>query len=1030
MVACPACGKELSGDFLFCPFCGAAVTGASSASVHEQRKVVTVLFCDVTGSTALGERLDPESLRRVMARYFEVMKQSIERHGGTVEKFIGDAVMAVFGVPVSHEDDALRAVRAAWDMREALADLNDELIRDYGTRLDARIGVNTGEVVTGTEERLATGDAVNVAARLEQAAPPGEVLLGEQTLRLLLDAVDVEELPPLEVKGKREPLSTFRLVAIRPDAEATDRRLDAPMVGRARELERLRGAYSQAVGDRSCQLFTILGVAGVGKSRLAFEFLSSLDESSTVRGRCLSYGEGITYWPVVEVVKQLEPRLPDLVDDSLALSLLRSLLGDEEESSSTEEIARAVRKLLEAAAQEAPLVCVFDDIHWGEGAFLDLIEHIADLSRDAPILLLCMARPELLDRRPGWAGGKLNATTVLLEPLDAGDTDLLVDELLAGEAIDENLRAGIREAAEGNPFFCEQIVALVQASGDTDVVVPPTIQALLAARLDQLDPSEREVLERGAIEGRVFHRGAVQALAPAATQVGGGLTSLVRKELVRPTRAQVPGEDAYRFRHLLIRDATYDALPKAVRAALHERFSDWLEEHGTELVELDEILAYHLEQAHRYLAELGPLDDHARELASRASRRLVRSGRRAFDRGDMRAAAGLLTRAGALLSRGEPDSPAVRAMLASALIQIGELDRADEMLVEVIDAASAAQDAPTEARARLELIVLRLQTAPELDDRDALSEVELVVETFERLGDEEGLAMALQNVGKLHMWLGRCEEGAAVLERALGHARAAGSRIQEIYCLMWLGLALVSGPRPADEAIRRCEEICTAEPGSAAEATVRTSMGLLEAGRGQFERAQAACTAGRGLMRELGLTLDWAGSTMFVGRAHRVAGDFVKSERVLREGYDELRRIGETGYLSTVAGELGLTLALMGRLDEAQRFSEESEAAAGRWDIESQALWRDARARVLAERGDNEQAERLARESVALSRPTDFALTRVDSLDTLAHVLGVSGRSDEAVAVLEESLELLERKGYLVLVERTRSRVAGLRAAS
>jgi predicted ATPase len=357
---------------------------------------------------------------------------------------------------------------------------------------------------------------------------------------------------------------------------------------------------------------------------------------------------------VVEVVNGL----PTAALDPVAGERIRALVADEQLAASSEEIAWAFRKLMEAVASEQPVVCVFDDVHWGEETFLDLVEHVADLSRDAPILLLCMARPDLLDRRPSWAGGKVNATNVLLEPLRPEETERLIESLAH---LDAGLRGRILESAEGNPLFVEEMVALARESGGGDVTVPPTIQALLAARLDQLEVSERSVLERGAVEGRVFHRGAVQALAPEEQQVQARLTALVRKELVRPDRAQLPGEDAFRFRHLLIRDAAYDALPKATRAELHDRFARWLEEHGPGLAELDEILGYHLEQVHRYRTELGSVadEDHAR--AARAGELLARAGRRALDRGDRRGAVSLLRRAAELLP--EPGPGHVRALL-------------------------------------------------------------------------------------------------------------------------------------------------------------------------------------------------------------------------------------------------------------------------------------------------------------------------------------------------------------------------------
>jgi class 3 adenylate cyclase len=604
---CARCRRTSEGDFAFCPHCGTQLSTAPTA----QRKTVTVLFCDVVGSTALGESTDPEALQALLVGYFERMRRIVERHGGTVEKFIGDAVMAVFGIPRVHEDDALRAVRAAEEMRQALPVLG----------VEARIGINTGEVVTGTEERLATGDAVNVAARLEQAAESGEVLIGETTLELVRDAVAVEALAPLTAKGKARPLVAYRLGAVH---DVPDRRLDEPMVGRETELAQLRGAFDRAVADCSCELFTIVGEAGVGKSRLVREFLSGL-QATVAAGRCLPYGEGITYWPIVEVVKRLRVR----PSDRAAGAAIASLLGEDEAVASAEEIAWAFRKTLEQAAQSQPLVVVFDDIQWGEETFLDLVEHVGLLSGGVPMLLLCMARPELTEHRPGWA------VALNLAPLPESDVQTLVPKAIGAE-----LRERIVRAAGGNPLFVEEIVVMAMDS-DGEVAMPPTLRALLTARLDQLAPGERRVLECAAVEGEVVHRGAAQALA-GEEGVTPRLAALVRKGLIGPDLALLAGEDGFRFRHLLIRDAAYEALTKSSRAELHGRLAGWLEEYGKDLVELDEVLGYHLEQAALYKAELGQPDA---ALSERAGQHLAAAGQRALWRLDERAAATLLERA-------------------------------------------------------------------------------------------------------------------------------------------------------------------------------------------------------------------------------------------------------------------------------------------------------------------------------------------------------------------------------------------------
>ncbi len=518
MRSCPTCGRENPQDARFCASCG---TRLDHASAQRARKVVTVVFADVTGSTALGESLDAESLRRVMARYFETARTCLERHGGSVEKFIGDAVMAVFGVPVTHEDDALRAVRAAAELREAMAVLNGELERSYGTALRIRIGVNTGEVVVGTEERLATGDAVNVAARLEQAAAPDEILLGDATLALARGAVETEPVEPLVLKGKAEPVAAHRLMRVFEGAPGYDRRLDAPLVGRREELARVRAAFDRAVAERRCRLVTVLGPPGIGKSRLAREVASELSDVAVVlTGRCLPYGEGISYWPLHEIFASAD------AEEELQTAL---------SAGSADDIAWTVRKSLEVHARRKALALVVEDIHWAEPTLLDLIEHLTDWTRDAPLCLLCLARPELLDERPAWARGRPNAELFTLEPLEEDEAEELIASLLGESRLDDKVHARIRTIAEGNPLFVEQLVATLTEGGETEV--PSTIQALLSARVDTLSDEERDVLQRASVVGLDFEWEALARLSSDGRRPSGALLSaLVRKELIRRTR--------------------------------------------------------------------------------------------------------------------------------------------------------------------------------------------------------------------------------------------------------------------------------------------------------------------------------------------------------------------------------------------------------------------------------------------------------------------------------------------------------------
>jgi DNA-binding SARP family transcriptional activator len=649
------------------------------------RRTVTTVITDVRGSTLAGEPLDPESARVTLDRCLQEIRAVVERHGGSVEHAVGDAVLTVFGVPIVHEDDALRAVRAALEMRDALADLSDRLEGELGVRTTIRVGVNTGEVVAswgaGSATRV-TGDAVNAAARLQQAAGSGEILLGAGTHNLVRWAIDAEPTGEIDPRGPSGPTRAFRLLAIAPGPTGHAQRFDSPLVGRERERHLIESAFESATADETCQLFTLLGPAGVGKSRLVHEFLRSIrPEAQVLRGRCPPYGERVAFWPVAETIKQAagisDADSAAEVRDKIGLLLsadqrasqivdhVAALIGLSEVPSSSEETFSAIRSVFESIARERPVVIVFDDVQWGEPSFLDLIEHLADTSRGTPILLLVIARPELLDERPGWAGGKLHATSVLLGPLKEADVSRLVANLLGGPVASPSVEQKIMEAAEGNPLFVEEFLAmliedgLVRRAGDewigitdlAEIATPASIKALLAARLDRLPIGEREVLELAAVVGKTFSREALEALvdAEALPDVAQRLESVVRREIIRPDRSSPDIVDAYRFRHILIRDAAYSALPKGERAELHERFADFQEQAaGDRLSEYEEVIGYHLEQATHYRQGLGWNDERTRNLARRAAQLLGAAGVRAIQRGDALASSRLLERCQAM----------------------------------------------------------------------------------------------------------------------------------------------------------------------------------------------------------------------------------------------------------------------------------------------------------------------------------------------------------------------------------------------
>ena len=974
MLTCTTCGRDNPDGAGFCNSCGAGLT--STTPSREVRKTVTVVFSDLTGSTELGEQTDPEALRALLARYFERMKTIVESHGGTVEKFIGDAVMAVFGIPLAHEDDALRACRAAVEMRDALPELG----------VGGRIGVNTGEVVTGTAERLATGDAVNVAARFEQAAEPGEVLIGETTHKFVRGAVLVEAVEPLSLKGKSKPVQALRLVSV---LVAPERSHTSRFVGRDAELQSLATAWERVQAQARCELVTVVGDAGVGKSRLVAEALDAV-EARVVRGRCVPYGEGITYWPVVEVVKQLAA----LPSDPVAAAAIRSLLGESDVGTSGDEIAWAFRKLLE---EQAPLVVVFDDIQWGDETFLDLVESTALLSAGAALLLLCMARSELVEQRPGWPG------TLRIDPLPAEDADALI-----GDRVSDELRERISRAAGGNPLFISEMLAMAAENADVDV--PPTLKALLAARLDQLDEAERRVLERGSVEGEVFHRGGVQALAPEETQVTTRLAALVRRQLVRPDRAQIAGDDGYRFRHLLIRDAAYDALPKAVRADLHTRFADWLDEHGHSLVERDEIVGYHLEQGARYQTELGQADA---ALADRAAARLAAAGNRAVDRQDYRAGAALLDRAAELVRPHRLDL----ALELESVWASGELDvyAAVRSAEAVIERAEAAGDHSGAMLARA-LALQGRNYAGEPDETDeviVLCRAALPLE--EDRGDPRRLALLWDMLAAAAEFHQQHDDAVESLLQALRYQRLAGySR-----SATWLEWSLIIGPRPVDEAMRIVDEVAVWRPPGSQDSARAALLAML----GRFDEAWPLAEARSSHLRE-----------MTVNSSREAYGDLAliatiegDRERACRYCADEIEIIAPVAIpAATAKSRLARDLCYLGRFDEAERLLEEARAVPPPGSG-VRVMAAAAEALLLSQRGELEQAESLARTAVATAETrTDNVWWQAFTHEDLATVLERAGRIDEAREALERALAIWGRKGCLPCAQRVRDRIDSL----
>lgn len=1049
MIRCPSCQEENPPKFRLCGYCGAALAPAAPAlPVREIRRTVTLLFSDLKGSTALGERLDSEALHEVKERYFNAMAAQITRHGGKIEKYIGDAIMAVFGIPVAHEDDALRAVRAAAGMQAELRRVNEDLQARYGVTLGNRTGINTGEVVANddprADQKLATGDAVNLAARLEQAAPENEIYLGQETWRLVRDAVRVEPVEPLELKGKSERIPAWRLVS----AEGLDgyvRRHDAPLVGRDAELAAIDQSLAEVRDQRAARLVTIIGDAGIGKSRLAYEVMTRAGPQARVlRGRCLPYGDGITFWPLREMASAAADIRPDDSPDA-ALAKLVAAAGDDEVaarlaaaaglSAATfplHEIFWAARKFLEHLASAGPLVALFDDIHWAEQAFLELIENLLETAQGAPLLLLATSRHDLLEERPDW-GERPSALRLVLRPLTADAAGDVARNLFGAAGLPDDIVVRIVEAAEGNPLYLEQMLSMlvdtgairldgdrwVRAETDGDIVIPPTIKALIEARLGRLGREERSTIDPASVIGMEFPAPAVVTLAHEAVRasVPGHLGSLSTKRFVVQSTA-ADGEPIYRFHHHLVRDTVYGGLLKRARATLHVSFVRWADEINAQrgrALEFQEILGYHLEQAYNYLRELGPIDEAGREIRRDAVQRLGAAARRSLSRGDQYAAHNLFSRAVALAADEADLRLPMLPELGAVLTDIGKIDDARTVLADAATQAEAVGMPRVAAAARIERMMLWLHAGePGNWSEAALTLTDELIPQLEKLDAHTELAQAWRLVTMALHVSGKVSAATEAGTQLVRYGQRCGDARMAARGALSLAFSLLYGDTPVPEALTACERLLA--DGLADRqvgALVRCKLAQLRAMAGGFDAARAEYHAARAVLDDLGRGMHAASTSMDLAVIELLAGAPAAAEEALRRDYQTLEAMGETFYLSTMASLLARAVRDQGRDEEALALTRTAESIAADDDVDAQVMWRCTRAPVLARSADADGAEALARKALELASGTDVVALRAEALAELASVLTITGRPG-ATQALDEAVAIYRAKGDVV----------------
>jgi class 3 adenylate cyclase/tetratricopeptide (TPR) repeat protein len=997
VLICPSCGHENPDGQKFCGECGTPLAAALAPSLAEERKVVTALFCDLVGFTATSESADPEDVRSMLASYFQVARAQIEAHGGTVEKFIGDALVGVFGVPAAHEDDPERAVRAGLRICEDA----EELTSIGGAPLKLRVGINTGEalvrlgVSAASGEGFLTGDSINTASRIQSVAPEMGVAVGLATYEATAPVFDYEELEPATLKGKSGPVRIFHAKTPRARLGADLARThDTPYIGREIDLALLEGVFDKTVAATSPQLVTVVGEPGLGKSRIVAELGAYVDAKPELitwrQGRCLPYGEGITFWALGEILKahagilesdppqvaetKLEVVLPDGEERPWFRQRLLPLLGIEATSSAErEELFTAWRRFLEHIAEQNPTVLVFEDLHWADEAMLAFLEHLADRAEAVPLLVIGTARPELFEHHPDYANGLRNTTNINLVPLSEEETARLVSALLETTVIPVELQQPILDRAGGNPLYAEEFVRLLK---DKDLLVqkgsswelregaevpfPDTVQALIAARLDTLSPDTKSMLADAAVIGKVFWAGGVATMGERdLTAVTETLRELSRKELVRPARrSSIEGEAEYAFWHVLARDVAYGQLPRASRASRHVAAAKWIESKAPERVEdLADVLAYHYSTALE-LAKSAGQTEQATELEAPALRFLSLAGERALGL-DTAAAISNLERALALAPEGHPERPEALARFGEAAKSGGRYTEAAEALEEAVASFRAAGDLPATARAMGWLG----RAVTTLGDPRTWTLPAEALEILEPLGPSPELVTALTDVAASDALQGRSEDAIGLADRALSLASE-------------LGL-----PRPARAlGFRGMARADLGDPGGLAD---------------YRDAIELATEAGQG--REVALLHNNLGVTLW---SHQGPG---ASLEVLRDGIADAKPRGLTEMLDMLTQSSLDCLVDTGRHEEVLALVAEMaprlEASGDVFDLTGV---RAAQARIFALRGQGAELTEVLEWLEPAARGAEDPQIVVNGLGSAASVRAELGQDDATAALLSE----------------------------